>query len=243
MGNFLAGGGQDFRKALMLCLLTICFESLHGDMKSAQAQIHNRLQLIREWSVASRTPSVSDSELIRALIILDNKSIMMVDAEPVEITWQNETEHQLQLSDRPKHGTTRLNWPIRPYSTPKSAPFRQANFEQRLSHLQSFKQRHSDFLPLWFHSWTPTGHKDFLPATALEMGFKTIYTDHFKGKTCYDAHLADCQEIFILAETLIRHEETDNDTRMATFTFDDPIVSCLYSVTLRCGTLSFGGEQ
>jgi len=82
------------------------------------------------------------------------------------------------------------------------------------------------------------GDKDFLAATALKMRFKAIYTslaaDHFKGEICYDAHIADFQEVVILTETLIRHEEMDNDARRAAFTFDDPTVSCLYAVTSRC---------
>lgn len=54
-------------------------------MQSTRAQIRNGLRLVKEWGVTSRTLSVIDSELIRAFIVLDKKSIVMVDAEPVDI--------------------------------------------------------------------------------------------------------------------------------------------------------------
>ena len=47
MRNNLSAQKQDYRTALILCLLTICFEALNGDMQSALEQIRSGLRLIK----------------------------------------------------------------------------------------------------------------------------------------------------------------------------------------------------
>jgi hypothetical protein len=55
MRNNLSAKKQDYRAALILCLLTICFEALNGDMQAALEQIRNGLKLIKEWRVSNRS--------------------------------------------------------------------------------------------------------------------------------------------------------------------------------------------
>jgi hypothetical protein len=47
MRSSLFTQNQDYRAALILCILTICFEALNGDIQSALEQIRNGLKLIR----------------------------------------------------------------------------------------------------------------------------------------------------------------------------------------------------
>jgi hypothetical protein len=45
----LSSGNVRFRLALISCLLFVCFESFHGDLDSAMAQVFSGLNLLRDW--------------------------------------------------------------------------------------------------------------------------------------------------------------------------------------------------
>jgi hypothetical protein len=45
----LSGGNVRLRLALISCLLFVCFESFHGDLDSAMAQVSSGLNLLRDW--------------------------------------------------------------------------------------------------------------------------------------------------------------------------------------------------
>lgn len=104
MRKSLSTPKQDYKAALILCLSTICFEALNGDMQSALDQIRNGLKLIKEWrmsgaasvpglGISSKTQSLGNEELMRAFSYLDNNSIMIMnavpvmDADPEDATW------------------------------------------------------------------------------------------------------------------------------------------------------------
>jgi hypothetical protein len=45
----LSGGNVRLRLALISCVLFVCFESFHGDLDSAMAQVFSGLNLLRGW--------------------------------------------------------------------------------------------------------------------------------------------------------------------------------------------------
>jgi len=49
MEDSLSLGAQDIRTALIVCLLTVCFKSLNGDIQSAMAQVRSGIKLLKEW--------------------------------------------------------------------------------------------------------------------------------------------------------------------------------------------------
>jgi hypothetical protein len=62
MRKILSAQKRDYRAALILCLLTICFEALNSDMQSALEQIRNGLKLIKEWRLSNKsTPGLGFS--------------------------------------------------------------------------------------------------------------------------------------------------------------------------------------
>ncbi len=283
MKESLTTGGKDYRTAVIVCLLTICFEALNGDMQSALAQVRNGLKLIKEWrqqmtnrslefDIASSLP-LSDSELIQAFDRLDNNSIMIMDAEPVDNSSQIMADtgpsHEIPLvftsiEDARAHWEfllrQMLHWVASAYawgSREKAETDRRAQptqglsrdsldllqlqkafLKQREQHLKGFRQWRLAFQPLWVHSRTPAGQKDFAAATSLELRFKSTFTslvaDHFKGETCYDEYSSDYEEVVRLAEALIEYEKTHGDTRKAAFTSDGPIIPSVYVVILKC---------
>jgi hypothetical protein len=119
MRSNLSARKQDYRAALILCLLTICLEALNGDMQSALEQIRNGLKLIKEWrmSMTASTPilespskmqSLGNEELMRAFSYLDNNSIMIMNALPVmsadaDDSAEDIPEHFLSLGDARAH--------------------------------------------------------------------------------------------------------------------------------------------
>lgn len=285
MKDLLATGTQDFRKALILCLLTVCFEALNGDMQLAMAQIRNGLKLIKEWkqsrtssssynAIGAEKPDESSSELIRAFARLDNDSMMLQDVEPVNIYEQNKPEnihsalcliperfHSLYearsyfefLAGRMLHwiasafawgasGEDRTRGQVQTSTTligndGLAASRRDYIAQQKQQHLTNFTRWRSSFQPLWLYALSPAGHEDFAAAITLEMRYKALDTslrpDFFKGDTSYDAYYEQFQEIINLAKILIGQEKAA-DVQHATFTFDDPIISSLYVVVLKC---------
>jgi hypothetical protein len=85
MESSLALGTRDIRSALILCLLTICFESWNGDIQSAVTQVRIGLKLIQEWQSERSIADLADKELILAFYRLDNDSMMFIDEEPIVI--------------------------------------------------------------------------------------------------------------------------------------------------------------
>lgn len=75
----------------------IVFWGFNGDTQSAVTQIRNVLQIIKEWRQrkeagpsnlgnTSETSFVDSTELIRAFNRLDNASIMIMDAKPIDFS-------------------------------------------------------------------------------------------------------------------------------------------------------------
>lgn len=85
MKRSLALGTRDIRSALILCLLTICFESWNGDIQSAVTQVRIGLKLIQEWQSERSIADLADKELILAFDRLDNDSMMFIDEEAIVI--------------------------------------------------------------------------------------------------------------------------------------------------------------
>jgi hypothetical protein len=283
MKELLSAGIQDYRNALFLCLLTVCFEALNGDMQSAVTQIRNGLKIIREWrqreklggsgSVkTSQTSFFGSTELMRAFNRLDNDSMMIMDAEPVDFSQplslttarQFIPESFIDLDEAravfESVFSEFLHWIAKAYAwgssreadkrvqdknlltdtgdnKAQSRPPLQSFMEEREQYLQRFLQWRSAFQPLWLHSRTAAGRKEYAAAMTLELRFRSIYTtlraDHFKGETSYDAYRDDFQDILDFAEALLAPNKM-GETQRAIFTFDDPIVSSLYNVVLKC---------
>jgi hypothetical protein len=67
----LSNGHVRLRLALISCLLFICFESFHGDLDSAMAQVASGLNLLRDWYAQkekrlldqARTPNPNDEAI------------------------------------------------------------------------------------------------------------------------------------------------------------------------------------
>jgi hypothetical protein len=92
MSEALSTGSVDFYSALLVCMLTVCFEALHGDTQSAIAQIRNGLRLMRSY-IPKGTSGISARlggtgslhEIIQAFDRLDNDSVVTSDFEPIDI--------------------------------------------------------------------------------------------------------------------------------------------------------------
>jgi hypothetical protein len=84
-------------------------------------------------------------------------------------------------------------------------------------------------------------HKHFMTALTLEMRFKTLFTtllgDHFKSDTVYDALTAEFREIMDLAKLFLEHDKLESLSKRAIFTFDDPFISSVYIIILKCRDL------
>ena len=82
-------GNQNLRLMLMACLLFACFETFHGFLDAAIAQIHVGVRMIEEWlttldqrwdvnrmtSIASPRPNIVEDELIHIFSRLDLESL------------------------------------------------------------------------------------------------------------------------------------------------------------------------
>lgn len=283
MKEVLSTGTQDYRNALFLCLLTVCFEALNGDMQSAVTQIRSGLKIIGEWrqrekpggfgSVkSSQTSFLGSTDLMRAFNRLDNDSMMIMDAEPVDFNQPLSLTTALQFIPESFIDLDEaravlesvfsefLHWIAKAYAwgssreaeirdmyekltaepgnkKAQSKPPLQSFMEEREQYLERFRRWRSAFQQLWLHSRTAAGGKEYAAAMTLELRFRSIYTalraDHFKGETSYDAYRDDYEEILDLAESLLAYNGT-TETQRAIFTFDDPIVSSLYNVVLKC---------
>jgi hypothetical protein len=259
---------QDYRTALILCLLTICFEALNGDMQSALEQIRNGLKLIKEWR---KSPTASGSEprsslkmqspgtkeLVRAFNFLDNNSIMIMNAIPVMgVDTANSVEdvpqYFLSFEDARDQfevlASRMLHWIASVYvwgaeekdeakRRIKPAPPKVLK-EQREKFLEKFRNWRFAFQPLWLDSQSTVNNKNFMTALALELRFKAINTclfgDHFLGDTVYDALTSHFREIVDLAKIFVKQEKLQSDSQRAMFTFDDPFISSVYIVILKC---------
>ena len=74
----------DMRAALISCVLTACFESLHGDMNSAISQVRNGLKVIRNYlpqgavGIVSRLESKDEThEIVQFFDRMDNDCVFV----------------------------------------------------------------------------------------------------------------------------------------------------------------------
>jgi len=280
MSEALARGRKDIRTALIVCLLTIVFESFNGEIPTAMLQVRNGLNLIKEWkerladSVAFELkPRTPDRELVHAFERLDNNYSMIGDAKPVDFHDPRIENIHASRGMIPKRFSSPVeasmyiesiincmfHWIAAAYawgsqdkdeakhrSEPDQASaaevarvkLRMRTFEQqRQAYLEGFQYWFRSFEPLLEASRDPR-HHDHIACTALHLRYKAVFTslkaDHFKDEMCYDRYTDDFRDIVEMAERLIQINEGVEVHGRAKFTFDGPILTSVYIVTLKC---------
>jgi hypothetical protein len=251
MQESLSQGNRDLRSAIILCLLTICFESWNGNIQSAVAQVRIGLKLIQEWQTKQPTVDYANRELLLAFYRLDNDSIMFINELPIPmsfssyepITYNFDTleEAQMYFEMLLREFT---HWIAQVYAwgslqkepqyrAPGSKPLPEYSFAaQRQTYLSDLRRWYERFQILLAER--PESHPEYSAAIALQLRFQSIYVclaaDHFQGEISYDAHILQFGEIISLAERLIACEKK----RTPQYSFDGSLIVSVYVTGMKC---------
>ncbi|KAI0995435.1 hypothetical protein K3495_g12744 [Podosphaera aphanis] len=88
---------QDLRTSLIISLMIICFEGIHGNYKSAAAQLYTGLSLIQDFQVKTRrdslhpqgfcspSPDIVEDFLVQSFGRLEIQAMSVFDPRPVEV--------------------------------------------------------------------------------------------------------------------------------------------------------------
>ncbi|KAE9380951.1 hypothetical protein N431DRAFT_433139 [Stipitochalara longipes BDJ] len=252
MERSLSLGTRDIRSALILCLLTICFETWNGDAQSALAQVRLGLRLIQEWQKERSWPELlADKELYLAFVRLDNDTIMFINEEPIPIErCQKLSTNFTSLQDA--YFTFEVlvrefsHWIAETYAwgsqskevatrvSATTTPPQYSVAEQRQNYLSAFRRWHKAFQILLKER--PETHPEHTPALLIELRFKSLYTclapDHFQGETVYDAHIAEFDEAIDLADRVFALAIKTIDVPL--YSFDGSFVVSVYVIAMKC---------
>ncbi|RKF50293.1 putative zn2 cys6 dna-binding protein [Golovinomyces cichoracearum] len=90
-------GNQDIRTSLIICMVIICFEAIHGNYKGAAAQLQTGLAMIQDFQsqaqrkerhpqgFSSPCPDIVEDFLVQSFGRMEIQSMSVFDPRPVEI--------------------------------------------------------------------------------------------------------------------------------------------------------------
>ncbi|TQS36911.1 hypothetical protein Golomagni_02631 [Golovinomyces magnicellulatus] len=90
-------GNQDIRTSLIICMVIICFEAIHGNYKGAAAQLQTGLAMIQDFQsqaprkelhpqgFSSPRPDIVEDFLVQSFGRMEIQSMSVFDPRPVEI--------------------------------------------------------------------------------------------------------------------------------------------------------------
>lgn len=97
MRNYISSGNQNLRTTLIICIIIICFEAIHGNHESAAGQLQSGLALIQDWvakqnrslqrhpqGFSSPAPDVIEDFLVQSFGRMEIQSMSVFDPRPVE---------------------------------------------------------------------------------------------------------------------------------------------------------------
>jgi hypothetical protein len=114
MRNDIALGNQTLRNTLIICIVIICFEAIHGNHMSAAGQVQSGLRLIQDWSskqpnsrkhpqgFSSPSPETVDDFLVQTFGRMEIQSMSVFDPRPVSAHMSLKTEGQEAVQAMPK---------------------------------------------------------------------------------------------------------------------------------------------
>ena len=126
-------GNQPLRTTLLACMLIVCFETYHGDHKSALAQIKIGLGLIADYRRSSishssfNNPEIIEGEIWEAFDRLDTQVMTFPDSRPLSEHEQMKKCHSDEMAVMPKA-----------FSTIRTARFYANIIMRRLMHFRIF---------------------------------------------------------------------------------------------------------
>ncbi|KUJ24184.1 uncharacterized protein LY89DRAFT_776347 [Mollisia scopiformis] len=98
MRNDISSGNQSMRTTLIICIIIICFEAIHGNHESAAGQLQSGLALIQDWvakqnrslqhhpqGFSSPAPEVIEDFLVQSFGRMEIQSMSVFDPRPVEV--------------------------------------------------------------------------------------------------------------------------------------------------------------
>lgn len=97
MRNDIESGNQNMRTTLIICIIIICFEAIHGNHESAAGQLQSGLGLIQNWKAQQRTaenhpqgfsspaPEVIEDYLVQVFGRMEIQSMSVFDPRPPEV--------------------------------------------------------------------------------------------------------------------------------------------------------------
>lgn len=119
MRNDICSGNQSMRTTLIICIIIICFEAIHGNHESAAGQLQSGLALIQDWvakqkrslqlhpqGFSSPAPEVIEDFLVQSFGRMEIQSMSVFDPRPVEIHTILKDEGQETIQNMPAQFTS-----------------------------------------------------------------------------------------------------------------------------------------
>lgn len=118
MRNDISNGNQNMRTTLIICIICICFEAIHGNHISAAGQLQSGLALIQDWKSNQRSsgahpqgfsspaPDVVEDFLVQTFGRMEIQSMSVFDRRSTEIHLQLKTEGKDIIEKMPKQFTS-----------------------------------------------------------------------------------------------------------------------------------------
>jgi hypothetical protein len=257
-------GNQDLRTMLISCIVIVCFETFHGNHKSAAKQIMIGLDIIEskvfgKKEVDRSMPRVEE-ELIRAFERLDIQAMSFIDPRaaqrhrslkdvgkekiekmPDKFESVEEARDFLELvMRRSMHSMASLlpdDCTSGLLKVDISLCIPDEHLGDRDKHLDELRRWYSAFLPILIHARESSNRGDFLRATSLELQYLAAFFSSSVIQTSLQG-LPDTRTFMPIFERIVSGAEAileDSDTQgRAIYVFEIQVVCHLYAVAWRC---------
>ncbi len=118
MRNDIADGNQNIRTTLIICIIIICFEAIHGNHESAAGQLQSGLALIHDWKdkqpnadkhpqgFSSPAPDVVEDFLVQTFGRMEIQSMSVFDPRGAEVHQVLKKEGKETIEKMPKQFST-----------------------------------------------------------------------------------------------------------------------------------------
>jgi hypothetical protein len=119
MRNDICSGNQSMRTTLIICIIIICFEAIHGNHESAAGQLQSGLALIQDWvakhnrsllhhpqGFSSPAPEVIEDFLVQSFGRMEIQSMSVFDPRPVDTHSRLKHEGQETIQAMPTQFTS-----------------------------------------------------------------------------------------------------------------------------------------
>jgi hypothetical protein len=114
MRTNISNGTQNQRTTLIMCIVLICFEAIHGNHESAAGQLQSGLALIQDWKsnqrnadrhpqgFSSPSPEIIEDFLVQTFGRMEIQSMSVFDPRSTEVHMKLKTEGKETIEKMPK---------------------------------------------------------------------------------------------------------------------------------------------